>query len=68
MTGAAGSGVIHHIRYFVRTAFRGLWASRATSGVAIATIERSHWDAGTTVLVETPDGIRTAAVCTLPFA
>lgn len=36
-------------------------------GVAIAMIDRSHWDADTPVLVQTSDGIKTGSVCPLPF-
>ncbi|NND75412.1 MAG: dimethylsulfoniopropionate demethylase [Ilumatobacter sp.] len=36
-------------------------------GVAMGMMERSHWDAGTIVLVETPDSAHTASVCTVPF-
>lgn len=31
-------GALHRMVYFVRTAFRGLWASRGTSGIAVMTI------------------------------
>lgn len=31
-------GALYQLIYFVRTAFRGLWASRVTSGVAVVTI------------------------------
>jgi len=30
-------------------------------------IERAHWQPGTVVQVEAPDGMRDAVVCTLPF-
>jgi dimethylsulfoniopropionate demethylase len=36
-------------------------------GVAIAMMERSHWDAATNVVVETPDGNHPAVVVALPF-
>jgi len=35
--------------------------------VAIGMIDRAHWEAGTEVNVETPDGTRTARVSELPF-
>jgi dimethylsulfoniopropionate demethylase len=37
------------------------------TGVAIGMIDRTHWDEDTAVIVETPEGIRTASICTLPF-
>ena len=36
-------------------------------GVAIAMMERSHWEDGTPVTVETPDGTLSATVSSLPF-
>jgi dimethylsulfoniopropionate demethylase len=36
-------------------------------GVAIAMIETSHWEPGTSVEVAAPDGRRAATVCLLPF-
>ncbi|MGI9643691.1 MAG: dimethylsulfoniopropionate demethylase [Ilumatobacteraceae bacterium] len=36
-------------------------------GLAIATVDRSHWSPGTALEVQTPDGPYTATVSTLPF-
>lgn len=41
---------------------------RLAANVAIAMLERSHWETGTTVIVETPDGTRSGTVGDLPFA
>ncbi|WP_350333519.1 dimethylsulfoniopropionate demethylase [Coralliovum pocilloporae] len=35
--------------------------------VAIAMVDKAHWDVGSKVTVDTPIGIRSATVCDLPF-
>jgi dimethylsulfoniopropionate demethylase len=55
----------------------GEWAGQVTStiwspdfgtNIAIAMMERDHWDPGTAVEVAAPDRARGAKVCDLPFA
>jgi len=36
-------------------------------GVALAMLDRGHWNSGERVEVETPDGARAATVSGLPF-
>jgi dimethylsulfoniopropionate demethylase len=38
------------------------WSPDFQTNVSIAMVEKSHWDAGTKLEVETPDGMRTAEV------
>ncbi len=44
-----------------------VWSRDFNTNVAISMIERAHWQPGTVVQVEAPDGMRDAVVCTLPF-
>lgn len=44
-----------------------VWSPDFGANVAISMIDRDHWQPGTAVQVETPDGDRDAVVCTLPF-
>ncbi len=41
---------------------------RLDCGVGIAMLDRGHWTPGEQVVVETPDGARSATVAELPFA
>jgi dimethylsulfoniopropionate demethylase len=43
------------------------WSPDLETNVAIAMIERDHWEPGTAVDVATQDGPRTGKVCQLPF-
>jgi len=38
------------------------WSPDFQANIAIAMVDRSHWDGGTVLEVETPDGMRTATV------
>lgn len=44
-----------------------VWSPRLGSGIAVAMIDQSHWEAGTLVQVDTSEGLREAHVQTLPF-
>ena len=44
------------------------WSPDYETNVAIAMVRMTHWDPGTIVEVETPNGPRPAEVCELPFA
>jgi len=43
------------------------WSPDLKTNVAIGMIDRGHWDIGTQVTVQTPDGERSAELCKLPF-
>ena len=43
------------------------WSPDFQTNVAIGMIAASHWDSGTAVDVDTPDGTRLAEITTLPF-
>lgn len=44
------------------------WSPDFGTNVAIGMVRMTHWRPGTRVQVETPDGLRGAVVCELPFA
>lgn len=45
-----------------------VWSPDLGTNVAIAMIRMTHWDPGTRVRVQTPDGERDAVVCELPHS
>lgn len=45
-----------------------VWSHDLKTNVAIGMIDRAHWEPGTAVRVDAPDGGREAEVATLPFA
>lgn len=44
-----------------------VWSPDLASNIAIGMINRSHWQPGTRVMIETDVGMRDATVCSLPF-
>lgn len=45
-----------------------MWSPDFETNVSIGMIGSEHWEEGTEVTVETPDGVRPGTVCTLPFS
>lgn len=50
----------------VGTVTSAIWSPDLATNVAIGMVRMTHWDPGTGVQVDAPDGVRSAEVCRLP--
>ena len=50
------------------TVMVGHYASEHLAYVGIGMVRMTHWKPGTKVWIDTPDGVRDATVCKLPFS